>query len=125
MCRHVGVTIDDVMERFGISKRTAQRMLRVLESRFPDTGVANDSDGRRRRDDARHRHPPVSALSALSLPQRQSARSEPLTEPQPSFAVEGAASRACQARVILWASAAMVQPASFRGETNPRATRSA
>jgi predicted DNA-binding transcriptional regulator YafY len=46
--RHVGVTIDDVMERFGISKRTAQRMLRVLESRFPDTDVANDSDGRRR-----------------------------------------------------------------------------
>jgi predicted DNA-binding transcriptional regulator YafY len=46
--RHVGVTIDDVMERFGISKRTAQRMLRVLESQFPDTVVANDTDGRRR-----------------------------------------------------------------------------
>ena len=46
--RHVGVTIDDVMERFGISKRTAQRMLRMLESQFPDTVVANDTDGRRR-----------------------------------------------------------------------------
>jgi hypothetical protein len=35
-------------QRFGISKRTAQRMLRVLEPRFPDTNLANDSDGRRR-----------------------------------------------------------------------------
>jgi predicted DNA-binding transcriptional regulator YafY len=46
--RHVGVTIDDVKRHFGISKRTAQRMLRVLEQQFPDTVVANDSDGRRR-----------------------------------------------------------------------------
>jgi predicted DNA-binding transcriptional regulator YafY len=46
--RHVGVTIDDVIERFRISKRTAQRMLRMLESQFPDTDVSNDADGRRR-----------------------------------------------------------------------------
>jgi predicted DNA-binding transcriptional regulator YafY len=46
--RHVGVTLDEVMERFRISKRTAQRMLRVLESVFPDTAVAKDSDGRKR-----------------------------------------------------------------------------
>jgi predicted DNA-binding transcriptional regulator YafY len=46
--RHVGVTLDDVEERFSISKRTAQRMLRVLEALFPDTAVAKDSDGRKR-----------------------------------------------------------------------------
>ncbi len=46
--RHVGVTLDEVMERFGISKRTAQRMLRVLEALFPDTAVTNDGDGRKR-----------------------------------------------------------------------------
>jgi predicted DNA-binding transcriptional regulator YafY len=31
--RHVGVTLDDVIERFGVSKRTAQRMLRALAGR--------------------------------------------------------------------------------------------
>lgn len=46
--RHAGVTLDEVMERFGVSKRTAQRMLRVLESLFPDTAVAVDGDGRKR-----------------------------------------------------------------------------
>jgi predicted DNA-binding transcriptional regulator YafY len=46
--RHVGVTLDEVMEHFGISKRTAQRMLRVLEVLFPDTDVAKGSDGRKR-----------------------------------------------------------------------------
>ena len=46
--RHTGVTIDDVIDRFSVSKRTAQRMLRTLETRFPDTAAALDDDGRKR-----------------------------------------------------------------------------
>jgi len=46
--RHVGVTLDDVIERFEVSKRTAQRMLRALEAQFPDTTITIDSEGRRR-----------------------------------------------------------------------------
>jgi predicted DNA-binding transcriptional regulator YafY len=46
--RHVGVTLDDVIERFRCSKRTAQRMLRVLETLFPDVVVDRDIDGRKR-----------------------------------------------------------------------------
>ena len=46
--RHVGVTLDDVIERFGVSKRTAQRMLRALETVFPDTASAVDEQGRKR-----------------------------------------------------------------------------
>ena len=32
--RHAGVTLDDVIERFSVSKRTAQRMMRALEAQF-------------------------------------------------------------------------------------------
>jgi len=46
--RHTGVTLDDVIERFGISKRTAQRMLRAMEAQFPDTNVTIDNEGRKR-----------------------------------------------------------------------------
>jgi predicted DNA-binding transcriptional regulator YafY len=46
--RHAGVTLDDVIERFSVSKRTAQRMLRALEAQFPDTAVASDGEGRKR-----------------------------------------------------------------------------
>src|SRR5262245_20836959 len=46
--RHAGVTIDDVIERFSVSKRTAQRMLRALEAQFPDTSTSTDGDGRKR-----------------------------------------------------------------------------
>lgn len=46
--RHQGVTIDDVVERFGVSKRTAQRMLRALELQFSDTSAATDHEGRKR-----------------------------------------------------------------------------
>ena len=46
--RHAGVTLDDVVERFSVSKRTAQRMLRALEAQFPDTAVATDGEGRKR-----------------------------------------------------------------------------
>jgi predicted DNA-binding transcriptional regulator YafY len=46
--RHAGVTLDDVIERFSVSKRTAQRMLRVLEAQFTDTNVSTDGEGRKR-----------------------------------------------------------------------------
>ncbi len=46
--RHLGVTLDDVVERFGVSKRTAQRMLRALELQFADTATSSDDEGRKR-----------------------------------------------------------------------------
>lgn len=46
--RHTGVTLDDVIERFSVSKRTAQRMLRALEAQFTDTSISTDGEGRRR-----------------------------------------------------------------------------
>ncbi len=46
--RHAGVTLDDVIERFAVSKRTAQRMLRALEMVFPDTESFVDDQGRKR-----------------------------------------------------------------------------
>jgi len=46
--RHTGITLDDVIERFSVSKRTAQRMLRALEAQFPDTHVTVDDEGRKR-----------------------------------------------------------------------------
>jgi predicted DNA-binding transcriptional regulator YafY len=46
--RHMGVTIDDVTERFEVSRRTAQRLLRALEHQFPDITTSDDEAGRRR-----------------------------------------------------------------------------
>lgn len=46
--RRSGITLDDVIERFAVSKRTAQRMLRALEAQFPDTSVSVDETGRKR-----------------------------------------------------------------------------
>jgi predicted DNA-binding transcriptional regulator YafY len=46
--RRVGVTLDDVGERFGISRRTAQRIMHALEAQFPDTESAFDEDGHKR-----------------------------------------------------------------------------
>jgi len=46
--RHLGVALQDVMERFSVSKRTAQRMLHALEAQFPDTSVSMDGEGRKR-----------------------------------------------------------------------------
>src|SRR4051812_24573740 len=43
-----GITIDDVTDRFGVSKRTAQRMLRILEAKFLDTNCDYDDAGRKR-----------------------------------------------------------------------------
>jgi predicted DNA-binding transcriptional regulator YafY len=46
--RRMGVTLDDVGERFGISKRTAQRIMHALEAQFPDTESRFDEDGHKR-----------------------------------------------------------------------------
>jgi predicted DNA-binding transcriptional regulator YafY len=46
--RHGGVTLDDVIDRFKISRRTAQRMLRALEAQFTDTTTFTDEEGRKR-----------------------------------------------------------------------------
>ena len=43
-----GVTLGDVGERFGISKRTSQRILHALEVQFPDTKSGFDEDGHKR-----------------------------------------------------------------------------
>lgn len=46
--RRTGVTLNDVGERFGISKRTAQRIMHALETQFPDTESGYDEDGHKR-----------------------------------------------------------------------------
>ncbi len=46
--RRGGITLDDVIERFGCVKRTAQRMLHTLELQFNDTRVHIDEAGRKR-----------------------------------------------------------------------------
>lgn len=46
--RRAGITLDDVIERFAVSKRTAQRMMGALEMRFPDTRASFDEEGRKR-----------------------------------------------------------------------------
>lgn len=46
--RRAGITLDDVIERFAVSKRTAQRMLHTLEDHFTDTRTRTDEEGRKR-----------------------------------------------------------------------------
>ena len=46
--RHAGATLEEVIERFEVSKRTGQRMLRALEAQFPDTAVTMDDEGHKR-----------------------------------------------------------------------------
>jgi predicted DNA-binding transcriptional regulator YafY len=46
--RRVGVTLDDVGGRFGISRRTAQRILHALEAQFPDAESGFDEEGHKR-----------------------------------------------------------------------------
>ncbi len=43
-----GIALAQVEERFGCSRRTAQRMLRSLELRFPDVEAAHGEDGLKR-----------------------------------------------------------------------------
>jgi predicted DNA-binding transcriptional regulator YafY len=44
----VGITLDDVTERFTCSYRTAQRMIVALETSFPDVVSRIDEEGRKR-----------------------------------------------------------------------------
>jgi predicted DNA-binding transcriptional regulator YafY len=46
--RRMGVTLNDVGERLGISKRTSQRILHTLEVQFPDTQASFDENGHKR-----------------------------------------------------------------------------
>ncbi|WP_201764371.1 helix-turn-helix transcriptional regulator [Hyphomicrobium denitrificans] len=46
--RHTGITLDDVENRFSVSKRTAQRMLHTLEMKFSETITSLDDSGRKR-----------------------------------------------------------------------------
>ena len=39
--RRSAITLNDVENRFGCSRRTAQRMMRQLEARFPDLRTAS------------------------------------------------------------------------------------
>jgi predicted DNA-binding transcriptional regulator YafY len=48
VAHRTGVTLDDVGERFEISRRTAQRMMHALEAQFPDTQSGFDCDGHKR-----------------------------------------------------------------------------
>jgi predicted DNA-binding transcriptional regulator YafY len=44
----VGILLDDVEQRFSVSHRTAQRMMRALELQFPDVETRTDAEGRKR-----------------------------------------------------------------------------
>lgn len=44
----MGVTLDDVKDRFSCSYRTAQRMIAALEASFPDVVSRTDDEGRKR-----------------------------------------------------------------------------
>lgn len=46
--RKFGVTLNDVCERFSVSKRTSQRILHALELQFSDTTSFFDDEGRKR-----------------------------------------------------------------------------
>ena len=46
--RRMGITLDDVTERFSCAHRTAQRMMGALEAAFPDVVASFGEDGRKR-----------------------------------------------------------------------------
>jgi len=48
MAHRAGVTLSDVEGRFGVSRRTAQRIMQALEAQFPDTTAAFDEQGLKR-----------------------------------------------------------------------------
>lgn len=43
-----GVTLDQVVARYGVHLRTAQRMMRVIEAQFPDVDSLMDEENRKR-----------------------------------------------------------------------------
>ena len=45
--RHNGVCLDEIMQTYGVSHRTAQRMTKDLEAQFPDCIAETDDDGRK------------------------------------------------------------------------------
>lgn len=45
--RRQGVSLDHVREEFGVSHRTAQRMMRALEIQFPEVETLKDPEGRK------------------------------------------------------------------------------
>uniref|UniRef100_UPI0040479D3D helix-turn-helix transcriptional regulator n=1 Tax=Yoonia sp. TaxID=2212373 RepID=UPI0040479D3D len=45
--RHSGVSLPDIAAEFGVNMRTAQRMVRALESTFPSVSIKTDGDRRR------------------------------------------------------------------------------
>ena len=45
--RHLGISLDHVRDEFGVSHRTAQRMMRALENQFPEVETLKDADGRK------------------------------------------------------------------------------
>ena len=48
-CRHAGVTLEEISAEFGVSERTAQRMVRALGEALPHAVEVRDGDDRRRR----------------------------------------------------------------------------
>ena len=45
--RHRGVSLPDISQEFGVNQRTAQRMVRAMQSIFPSFTFSTDSDRRR------------------------------------------------------------------------------
>lgn len=45
--RHRGISLPEISEEFGVNMRTAQRMVRAMESTFPSVTFSTDSDRRR------------------------------------------------------------------------------
>ncbi len=45
--RHSGISLPDIAAEFRVNMRTAQRMVRALESTFPSVSIKTDSDRRR------------------------------------------------------------------------------
>ena len=45
--RHRGVSLPDISQEFGVNLRTAQRMVRAMESIFPSLTFSTDNDRRR------------------------------------------------------------------------------
>ena len=45
--RHRGVSLPDISQEFGVNQRTAQRMVRAMQSIFPSVTFTTDSDRRR------------------------------------------------------------------------------
>jgi predicted DNA-binding transcriptional regulator YafY len=78
--RHMGVSLSEIEQEFGVDRRTAQRMTRALEAAFDEVETLTDEDRRRRwrlRADPRQLHARGlrdSELAALELAIRRAER---------------------------------------------------